>query len=373
MTHRDTASSRRVGAGPIAAALLVCLAASLVLVATASARLFQGTAGANYVLGTPGADILRGLGGDDLIVGGAGRDRLVGGPGRDRLRAGPGDDRVLAQDGEPDVISCGPGRDTALVDGRDRAARDCEIVRGRALTPRPGVVPPPPPPPILPPPPPPPVLVPPPPPVVSPPSPIPSPSPQPQPGPGANSTLTFAGDLVTTIQYLSFCAPGGRIETTRIPSVVTIRPPLANTPLEPFFPPPVGRDANPINLVIGQTTVPASIAPGSVLFTSALRFAGTSPGLILQYWSLALNGVSLTGTLVEDNREQGAAGNLLSATTDLVACMPQLGSYPNQEPIAEGATITGTITTAEVRLRIVGNTVNTIRPFVTEIVATRVS
>lgn len=330
-------SALRVGIG----ALIACLALLFALTAAAEARFLNGGSGANTLVGTAQGDVLRGFAGNDVLVGGPGPDRLVGGPGRDRLVAGAGNDKVLARDGRRDVVSCGTGRDTALVDALDRVARDCEGVRGRPKAPGPGDG---------------------------------QPRP-PMPGGGSSlgtGTRTFSGDLVTTIQYLSFCGPGGPVETTRIASAVTVGPPVSNAPLEPFFPPAAGRDANPIGLTIGQTSLIGNIAPGSVRFQSAQRFGATSPGLVLQYWNLALNGPALTGTLAQSNAAQAAAANLLAATTDLVPCRPGF-SFVNQEPIAAGATITGTITETEARLRITGNTINGLRPFTAEIAAARVS
>jgi hypothetical protein len=42
------------------------------------------------------------------------------------VSAGAGDDAVNTRGGGRDRVRCGPGRDTALVDRRDRVARDCE-------------------------------------------------------------------------------------------------------------------------------------------------------------------------------------------------------------------------------------------------------
>ena len=85
--------------------------------------------------GGPGDDILHGgraegsdHGKDDLLLGRSGADVLSGGPGRDVLNGGSGPDTIHARDGERDVISCGRGRDVALVDKFDRA-QDCESVR----------------------------------------------------------------------------------------------------------------------------------------------------------------------------------------------------------------------------------------------------
>jgi hypothetical protein len=126
----------------------------------------RGTTGVDSIFGLGGNDLLNGLGGDDCIFGGGGRDtlkggggadRLVGGAGRDRIAGGPtgdqlvggrgadrlkggrganaynggrGGDRIAARNGKNELVLCGPGRDRATVDRRDRV-RDCERVRRR--------------------------------------------------------------------------------------------------------------------------------------------------------------------------------------------------------------------------------------------------
>jgi Tol biopolymer transport system component len=81
----------------------------------------RGTAENDVLGGRPRADLACGRRGDDLIDGGAGQDRLFGGDGDDRLRA---------VGGGFDVVGCGAGSDTAVVDRRDLVGVDCErIVR----------------------------------------------------------------------------------------------------------------------------------------------------------------------------------------------------------------------------------------------------
>ncbi len=104
----------------VAAVLLLAALATAGTVFGAPAKTIRGTPRANVLHGTPGADTIYGLGGNDRIYGGAGNDRLVGGPGNDLLVGGPG----------ADILSCGPGNDTAAGDARDKAAKDCEHVRG---------------------------------------------------------------------------------------------------------------------------------------------------------------------------------------------------------------------------------------------------
>ena len=67
------------------------------------------------------------------MSGGGGNDTLYGGWGADRLYGGMGDDvlHALAPDGQPDLLSCGPGNDTAFVLHSERPTttiRGCEKV-----------------------------------------------------------------------------------------------------------------------------------------------------------------------------------------------------------------------------------------------------
>lgn len=86
--------------------------------------------------GAPGR-VLVGTRGSDRLVGGSGRDRIRGRGGSDRIRAGSGgpdclmgslgSDRLRAVNRKRDVVRCGPGRDRAVVDRKDRV-RGCERV-----------------------------------------------------------------------------------------------------------------------------------------------------------------------------------------------------------------------------------------------------
>jgi hypothetical protein len=322
--------------------LLACLA---VLVATvpalpAEARDVTGSAQDDVLRGTSGADLIKGRGGSDRlfgrrggdrISGGKGNDRLFGGPGRDRLAAGRGADRLTGGPG-PDVLDCGGGSDRAAADPSDTVRANCETVTGRPDPPQP-----------------------------------PPPSPPPPP-PSAADLLSgeYTGDLVTTITYIANSGCSGQ-QTARIPSRITIRAPLQPLPTDLQT---TGGDPNPINLVLGQTNVGGTIAPGSINLSSAARFRFTSiNSAILPYWTLALNGAALTGTLTQDHAEEAAAFNLLAANIFLggLGC-----SFPSQLAIAEGATLTGTATPQTIQLRIQGNANDTFHPFVAEITANRV-
>jgi hypothetical protein len=176
----------------------------------------------------------------------------------------------------------------------------------------------------------------------------------------------YTGDLVTTIRYIANSGCAGE-QTSRMPSRITIRQPLQPLPSDLQT---TGRDANPINLILGQTDLAGNITPGSISLASSARFRFTPiNSAIFQYWTLALNGTTLTGTLTDNRAEGAAAFNLLGA---FIFLGPGLGcSLPSQLAIAEGANLTGTVTPQAIELRITGNTIDTFHPFVAEITATR--
>ena len=84
------------------------------------AATFRGDGGRDVLRGTAKADRLIGRAGHDRLFGGRGHDLLVGGAGRDVARGGRGNDRIRMRDGERDRVTCGRGRDRAVLDSADR-------------------------------------------------------------------------------------------------------------------------------------------------------------------------------------------------------------------------------------------------------------
>jgi Ca2+-binding RTX toxin-like protein len=83
----------------------------------------NGGRGNDHINGGAGDDRLRGGGGDDVLTDDNGTDRFSGGTGDDRINAR---DRRGRDDGR-DVVDCGAGDDTALVDDDD-VVLHCEHV-----------------------------------------------------------------------------------------------------------------------------------------------------------------------------------------------------------------------------------------------------
>jgi hypothetical protein len=106
---------------------LVC-AVALAAPAAVLALTLVGTAKPDLLRGSSLADRIFGLGANDRLYGFAGNDLIVGGPGKDKMFGGPGNDRLEARDGQRDLVDCGPGNDTAIVDKID-TVKACETVQ----------------------------------------------------------------------------------------------------------------------------------------------------------------------------------------------------------------------------------------------------
>jgi Ca2+-binding RTX toxin-like protein len=111
--------------------LPVVLGATALWGGTASASPGDGDVGFGAIIhGTPdderlvageGDDRIFARGGDDRVRALAGDDRVRDGRGSDRVWLGRGNDTaVTLSDAERDVIHCGPGRDTVIIQHRGR-------------------------------------------------------------------------------------------------------------------------------------------------------------------------------------------------------------------------------------------------------------
>ena len=150
--------------------LVMMVMALVVSSGVALAAVKFGTNGSDFLIGTKdddvlyakgGTDFIDGRGGDDVLYGGAGSDEVISFPGDDILFGGRGNDFVIEGKGnntlfggggndffqataidpdrpgsvnttpkKRDLVFCGSGRDTVVVDpgGIDFVASDCERV-----------------------------------------------------------------------------------------------------------------------------------------------------------------------------------------------------------------------------------------------------
>lgn len=126
-------------------------------------------------------------------------------------------------------------------------------------------------------------------------------------------------------------------------------------------------ETNPFSLFIGSS--PSEIAAnreGAFTVYSALPF-NFRGGFLLQYWRFQYSGNRINGTLI--NRDSGAA-----LTTNLFNSNRSLGlglTIPFPYAMDVGTTIQGTLTPAELRVRIQGPDSGRTRLFLADVVARR--
>jgi Ca2+-binding RTX toxin-like protein len=90
----------------------------------------HGDDGDDRLQGGSGNDRVYGEDGDDVLSGNAGDDALKGGAGKDRYSGRGGNDRIYARDGVAERVSCGSGRDRAVVDEDDVVSGCEQVLRG---------------------------------------------------------------------------------------------------------------------------------------------------------------------------------------------------------------------------------------------------
>ena len=150
-THPPSRGIGKLRVAPEAA----CANRVATLAGSALSDRLRGTRHGDVIAAAAGNDRIVAGDGNDLVCGGPGNDRVLGGRGNDHLYGGLGNDhhvrrarerphrsrpgsrlrqrrpgqrpRSTAVDGQRDVIDCGPGHDTAIVDPIDQT-RHCETV-----------------------------------------------------------------------------------------------------------------------------------------------------------------------------------------------------------------------------------------------------
>ncbi|MGE3359209.1 MAG: hypothetical protein AB7O92_21500, partial [Acidimicrobiia bacterium] len=179
---------------------------------------------------------------------------------------------------------------------------------------------------------------------------------------------TYRGTAEVVVDVYDYCGPGAarsfdRTERFTFDVALNIGRPVTDGELI---------ESNEFSM---QLAVGPDAAEGSVFMQSAL--VATTPEtmrqVVLQYWGYELRNGQLQGTLGNDHIAEGAAINLINGQNLLVPCRPELGELPGGMPaaVAEGATISGSLTETNAQLRLQGATTDGLRAFTVTISASR--
>ena len=93
--------------------------------------------------------------------------------------------------------------------------------------------------------------------------------------------------------------------------------------------------------------------------------------MLTQYWDIEYEDGHLTGELVEDGREIGAAYNLIWDENPVVPCQPGGLTMANFYPMQEGATLVAELGATTMALTIEGRSVDESRRWTIEATAAR--
>jgi len=163
----------------------------------------------------------------------------------------------------------------------------------------------------------------------------------------------YSGTAVVDVAYYDRCRSGdgslafARSETYRMGGGASVHPQTEHEGI---------RERSPFNLVL--TTDDAR--EGSVGMFSALLLTDPRDGrsVVFDYWDIGARESTITGTLTDSWAEYGLAVNQIRTTGPLVPCQPGGPTLADENPIADGARLTGTLTDQRVRVTITGQTLH---------------
>jgi hypothetical protein len=116
------------------------------------------------------------------------------------------------------------------------------------------------------------------------------------------------------------------------------------------------RERSPFNLVLSTDYA----REGAVGMFSALLLTDPRDGrsAVFDYWDISARGDTITGTLTDSWAQYGLDVNQIRTTAPLTPCQPAGPALSDENPIAEGARLTGTVTDEQVRVTITGRTLH---------------
>lgn len=175
--------------------------------------------------------------------------------------------------------------------------------------------------------------------------------------PGKN-TNEYVGTANVVISYYDYNVNTGQdffIEEKQYiyNTTIYIKPPLATSGFT---------ETNPFNLQIFPERINGIDEEGHIDFSSSLIFTVSTGYVLLQYWNYTLVGEVISGTLQDNHIAEAAATNMLWAWDDVAGIKMTMPFS-----MANGATISGTITENNISLLISGQSISTYRKFTCQI------
>lgn len=186
--------------------------------------------------------------------------------------------------------------------------------------------------------------------------------------------IEWQGRFSITLEVWNYCGSGtGDLELT-LADTYTLEESFSFSTSAPAEVSDGARESNPFSVSAG--TNPDD--PGRLtlsLFSAALLTVQSTPNepYLQQYWDLAYDEGVVTGELIDDGRELGAAFNGFFDEDPLVPCQPQSGTIVKPYTMAEQTTLVAQLRDDDMSLTVQGRSFDEARRFRIEAVATRSS
>ncbi len=184
--------------------------------------------------------------------------------------------------------------------------------------------------------------------------------------------IDWSGTFTMTVEKWNYCgSPPGELVLT-LADTYTLEESFSFSTAAPTEVSDATIEDNPFYMSAG--TDPEDPGPLTLaLFSAALLEVESTPDepYLQQYWDLAYDDGELTGELVEDGRELGAAFNGFFDEDELIPCKPQLGVIAKAYTLAEGTTLVADLGNDTMTMLVEGRSYDEARRFRIEASATR--
>ena len=177
------------------------------------------------------------------------------------------------------------------------------------------------------------------------------------------------GEFTITIERWNYCGPNGISELV-LADTITRTESFSFATSAPFEDESGAQETNPFYFSAGTDPEDPGTVNLTVFSAGLVSFDVTDEPMLTQYWNAEYVDGQLTGELVEDGREIGAAYNLMWDENPLVPCQPGL-EMTQAYPMQEGATLVADFGDTAMSLVIEGRSVDEARRWTVEATATR--
>ncbi len=179
------------------------------------------------------------------------------------------------------------------------------------------------------------------------------------------------GSFTITLEVWNYCgSPPGSLELSLADTYERTER-FSFSTAAPTEDPSGARERNPFYVSAGTDTEEPGVVNLTMFSAGLVSFDENDEPFLVQYWELDYSDGRLTGELVEDGRELGAAFNAFYDENPLVPCQPEQFKLTQPYPMQEGASLVADLGPTLMTMLVEGRSFDESRRWRVEAVATR--